>query len=115
MQAKEFMPVLDYFMTNFGENPQFMNLGKRSRHAVIEATITQTIQHLFGKSISPKRLLLTRLPKERFVHGGGMFDDKVITVLYFEDIQMGLLAVATPFGTDEMKLARFTGTVLSNN
>ncbi len=115
VQARDFMPVMDYFMTHFGENPQFMTLGERAHHPVIEAAIIQTIQQLFGASISPHQLLLTRLPEERFIHGGGMFASQVLTVLYFEDLQMGLLAVTAPFGSDEIKLARFTGTILSNN
>jgi hypothetical protein len=72
-------------------------------------------QHLFGQAVSAKQLLWTRLAQERFVHGGGMFDGRVLTVLYFEDLQVGRLAAATPSGSDEIKLARFTGTTLSNN
>ena len=36
-----------------------------------------------------------------------------VNVLYFDDLQMGLLAVATPFGSSDIKLARFTGITIS--
>jgi hypothetical protein len=113
LQATDFLPVFDYFMTHFGENPQFMTMGERTRHAVVEATIAETFQRLYGTPLPAGQLLLTLLPKQRFVHGGGFFDGKVVTVLYFDDLQMGLLAVAMPFGSSEIKLARFTGIAIS--
>jgi len=113
LQATDFMAVLDYFMTHFGENPQFMAMGKRTQHSVIEAAVAQTWQRLYGKPLPAGQLLLTLLPRHRFVHGGGFYGDKVLNILYFEDLQMGLLAVATPFSSSDIKLARFTGITVS--
>jgi len=113
LQATDFMAVFEYFMTHFGENPQFMAMGKGTRHAVIEAAVAQTFQRLYGQPLPVGQLLLTMLPKQHFVHGGGFYGEKLVNVLYFDDLQMGLLAVATPFGTSAIKLARFTGITVS--
>jgi hypothetical protein len=113
LQATDFMKVFEYFMTHFGENLQFMAMGKRTRHAVIEAAVAQTFQRLYGQPLPAGQLLLTLLPKQHFVHGGGFYGEKLVNVLYFDDLQMGLLAVATPFGASDIKLARFTGITVS--
>jgi hypothetical protein len=113
LQATDFMPVFEHFMTHFGENLQFMAMGQRTQHAVIEAAVAKTFQRLYGKPLPAGQLLLTLLPKQRFVHGGGFYEGKLVNVLYFDDLQMGLLAVATPFGSSDIKLARFTGIAIS--
>lgn len=113
LEATDFMAVLDYFMTHFGEDPAFMSMGQQTQHPMIEAAVAQTLQSLYGKPLPAGQLLLTSLPQQRFVHGGAFYEGKVVNVLYFEDLQMGLLAVATPFGSSEVKLARFTGIPIS--
>jgi hypothetical protein len=113
LQATDFMAVFDYFMTHFGENPQFMAMGKRTQHAVIEAAVAQTRPRLYGQALPAGQLLLTLLPKQRFVHGDGFYGEKLVHVLYFDDLQMGPPAVATPFGASDIKLARFTGIIIS--
>jgi len=113
LQATDFMAVFEYFMTHFGENPQFMAMGKRTRHAVIEAAVAQTFHRLYGQPLQAGQLLLTLLPKQHFVHGGGFYGEKLVNILYFDDLQMGLLAVATPFGASDIKLARLTGITVS--
>ncbi len=86
-QATDFMAVVEYFMTHFGENPQFMAMGKRTRHAVIEAAVAQTLQRLYGQPLPAGQLLLTLLPKQHFVHGGGFYGEKLVNILYFDDLQ----------------------------
>jgi len=80
LQATDFMAVFEYFMTHFGENPQFMAMGKRTRHAVIEAAVAQTFQRLYGQPLQAGQLLLTLLPKQHFVHGGGFYGEKLVNI-----------------------------------
>src|SRR3954453_14942206 len=70
VEASEFAPVWDYFMTHFGEQRGFMNLGKGVRSPVLEAAITQAVEQVFGEAAPLSNLFLIRLAEQQFIHGG---------------------------------------------
>jgi hypothetical protein len=115
LQSQDFKQIWSFFMDNFGEDPAFIALGERARHPMLEAIVSQTCRQLFGKPVSLDNLLLTRLPDQQFIHGGGMVEGKLATVFYFEDIHVGLLIVVMSFAPSDTKLIRFTGRPLHTN
>jgi hypothetical protein len=58
--ATRFGEVLDYFLTYFGENPEFIKLGQRVQDPFLEAVLAQVGGQLFGHPVQPRNLLLTR-------------------------------------------------------
>jgi hypothetical protein len=112
VDATDFAPVWDYFMTNFGEDPAFMALGERAHCPLLEAIIPHVGQSIFQKKVPVANLLLTRLPEQQFIHGGFMLNGKLATVFYFEDLGVGLLTVALSFAGNT-RLVRFTTRPLS--
>jgi hypothetical protein len=108
MTAGEFLDVLNYFFDHFGENPDFIALGKPTLNAMLEMVIQHTGSQMMGKQVRVSNLMLVRLPEQRFIHGGFMMDGNMGNVFYFEDIQMGLMSVVTSIGSGETKMARLT-------
>jgi hypothetical protein len=103
--AENFGDVLEYFFDHFGENPEFISLGKPTLHPMLEAVIQHTGSQIMGKQVKVRNLMLVRLPEQKFIHGGFLMDGKVGNVFYFEEIQMGLMSVVTSLG-GETKMAR---------
>lgn len=115
LQAREFQEIWAYFMDHFGEDPDFMALGERTRSPFIEAVLSQVGQQIFGRPVQTAECLLTRLPEHQFIHGGCILEGKIGNVLYFEDAQVGLLAVVMSLAPSETRLVRFTGRPLRTN
>ncbi len=107
LTAKRFNEVLDYFLTNFGEKPEFIALGERIEDPFLEAVVQQVAEQLFKKSATITGLLLSRLAEQQFVHGACFVETSMCNVLYFEDARAGLLAVAKLGG--QTHYVRFSG------
>ena len=108
LTATQFQEVQDYFLANFGKNPEFIAVGERTTHPLLEAIIAEVAKQLFKKS--PPRveqLLLTRVAEGQFLHGGMFVNGCVGSVFYFEDIHKGLICIATLDG--QAHYARFSG------
>ena len=54
------------------------------------------------------QMRLVRLADQQFIHGAVNVDGRAGGVLFFEDVQVGLLAVSDHFPSDETKCARFS-------
>ena len=108
-EAGQFSDVLDYFLTHFGEKPAFIALGERARHPFLESILAQIGGQIFPGNIIVSNLMLTRLAEQQFVHGGCAINGCLATVIFFEDVQLGLLSVVMPPPGTETKLVRFSG------
>jgi hypothetical protein len=109
VHATSFSEVVNYFLDHFGESPEFIALGQQARHPFLEAVAAQVFAKIFPGSEVVAQLLLTRLPEHQFIHGGCTVNGCFGTILYFEDVAVGLLMVTGPPLGGETKMARFTG------
>jgi hypothetical protein len=109
LQEKELAPVWSYFLDHFGEDPDFIALGERTRHAFVEAVLEQVGQQLFARDGAVSRLILTRVADQQFIHGGFSMGGRIGGVFFFEEARIGLLAVADTPPSIEVKYARFSG------
>src|SRR5262249_34472781 len=96
VQAKEFSKVWEYFLDHFGEDPAFIALGQPTRPPLLEAVFTQIARQLFQRDVDWSQVIFTSLPEHQFVHGGGLVGAGLLNVLYFEDIQVGLMCATRP-------------------
>jgi hypothetical protein len=110
-EAKEFSRVWDWFLTNMGEDLEFMALGVPACDDFLMKVIEQIAAQIFGKRVPVNRMMLVRIPEKEFVHGSVMLNGVQGGVLYFEDIHKGMLCV-TGFADRETKFVRFTGRAL---
>jgi len=107
VNATQFSDVFSYFLDHFGEQPDFMGLGERTTDPFVEAVLLQVGQTLFGKAVDLTGLLLVQLPEHQFLHGAATLGGKLATVIYFEDVHMGLIAL--DWSAKETKFSRFRG------
>jgi hypothetical protein len=112
LHEKNFGPVWEYFMVHCAENPEFLALGESARHTLVEEIVTQVAKQMFSGPGDVKALVLSRVPKEQFVHGGFFVDGRLGAVFYFEDAQTGLMSVAEGPPSDQVKFARFSGRIV---
>jgi hypothetical protein len=113
-EAKTFSTVWDYFLTNFGEQAEFMDHGE----LVAEDELLQVVVKEVCKSLFPERRAilirsrLIRIAEHHFVHGTIFLDDQLSGMLYFEDVHKGMMAVCWTKELRETKYVRFTGWAL---
>jgi hypothetical protein len=107
--ATEFTDVWSYFFDHFGEDPEFIHAGDRAEHPFLSAIIAQIGEELFGRKVPVDNLLLTHLTNHAFYHGAFTIGNRLGNVIYFDDIQTGLLTVLVSAKSSETKIVRFTG------
>ncbi|MCI0399534.1 MAG: hypothetical protein L0332_24130 [Chloroflexi bacterium] len=105
----DFYRVFNYFFDHFGENEAFLDLGGPTRHPTLEKIIAQVGGGLLGTRVVLMNLLLIRLPEQGFIHGGCVLNGHVVNFFYFEDIQVGMMAIALSRKQGETKIVRFSG------
>jgi hypothetical protein len=104
--------VWSFFMDHFADHPEFIALGERAHHDFVEAVVAEVGRQLFGADGVASGLLLTRLAGQQFVHGGFTMGGRIGGVIYFEDAQIGLVAVVDRPPSTEVKYARFSGRII---
>jgi len=102
-------PVWDYFMDHFAHRPEFIALGERTDHPFVEAVVAEVGKQLYAANGAINALLLTRIAKQHFVHGGFVMGGRVGGVIFFEDANIGLVTVTENPPSIEVKYARFSG------
>jgi len=107
MAAVDFKEPWDYFFENFGEDPEFFKFGKRAKLPILKEVVTKVGQRLFKQEkILVSDFLLTQIARHHFFHGACFIEGKIATILFFDDIDMGLIAIFLK--GSEISLARFS-------
>ncbi|MDB5313169.1 MAG: hypothetical protein JWO38_7371 [Gemmataceae bacterium] len=109
LHDEKLAPVWSYFMDHFADHREFIALGERINDSFVEAVLAQVSQQLFGADGAVHNLILTGIPEQHFLHGGFGMGGRFGGVIYFEDAQVGLLAVPVGPPSAEVKYARFSG------
>ena len=114
--ATDFATVMEYFMTEFGDSVEFMDKGKAVRNQRLEAILCEVSKEIFpdASALVLDRVTLVEIPAYHFTHGGLFVNGCVSTMIYFADLQMGMLAVAMSM-SGPTKFVRFSGKLLAPN
>ena len=107
-QAKNLSSVWSFYLDNFADYQEFTDLGEPTENPLVEAAVTQICQQMYGREIAVRDLLLIRLADYQFVHGPFLVGGRMGAFIYFEDKQMGLVAVAEVSPSQEVKYSRFS-------
>jgi hypothetical protein len=114
--ATDFAPVMNYFMTEFGNESSFMRKGKHVRDERIEAAIKVVAKAVFPQAdaIVIANIRLVEIAEHQFTHGGCFINGHFTSLFYFSDVQMGLMAMVRSLG-GQTQLIRFSGKDASPN
>lgn len=108
IRGTEFQEAQTYFFDHFAEDEEFLSLGQRHEDSLLKALLTTVTSQVFGQETEFDDLLLIRLKEHYFIHGNGIVGGRVATVLYFEDIEQGLLSIVWSFTPPETRFVRFS-------
>ncbi len=115
MNSKDFKDAWYYFFENLGNDPSFIQFGNRVENEMLKAIANKICQQFFQKTeITVSQLLLTEIESHHFIHGAAFVQNKMISIFFFEDIDMGVFAMAR-LGNPEISLARFNSLSLEND
>jgi hypothetical protein len=112
-QEKDLSKIWLYYMDEFGDRPEFSDLGEPVRQDSLLVVITQVCQQIFGKPININDILTIYIKEHKFYHAPFMANSHIGGVIFFEDINTGLIAVTS--ATSKLaKYSRFTGVAKSD-
>ncbi len=109
VDAEDFGDPWDFFFDHFGEDPEFFECGERTESSLLKAVLTRIGQELFGDDATTTEPTLVELQEHHFIHGSCFIQGRLTVVIFFSDIDMGLLSVLDPTKGDHYTaLVRFS-------
>lgn len=111
----DFAEIYDYYFTQLSDNPSFMELGKRVKNPQIKSIVKMVGKYLFGDDATVTYLEIFKSRKTMFYHGGCFISGRIATIIYFDDIEMGMMGVGISALTGEVKYIRITKTMLKDD
>lgn len=115
LEAEDFHDLFEFFLDEYGENPRFRAHGKMiSKAPLLVEALKAVATRLFPDGQNKvDNLRLTQLKKHHFIHGYAHVNDLPTIVFAFEDMGIGMAAIAQPDG--ETHCMRITVGVPSDN
>lgn len=112
---KDLAKIWSYFMTHFADHEAFTDVGEPIRNPLIERIVMVINRQLFDETV--KNLLLISLPNFSFLHGVFTVGNRTGGLIYFEEIQKGMIAISENPPSQMVKYCRFNPQMLgsSNN
>lgn len=96
------------FWEVFASDHSFMAAGKPEAHSRLKDIIEQVATRALGSAQTAERLVLIRLAAYQFWHGSCVLGEKMAQVIYFDDIDCGLLTILRNPLTGETQYTRFS-------
>jgi len=114
MTAKDFKEPINYFFDHFGENPDFIQAGKRANNPLLHNILIKVGEALFpGQNITVTNIMLLEVKSHQFFHGSCFIHGRITNVFFFKDIDMGMCAIV--MGGSNMMMSRFSSTYIEGN
>jgi hypothetical protein len=111
VESTNFAEFHDYYMSNFIEKGNFMRLGRTlsaPRAEFLNDALAESYGKIAGVSVIALSSQLIEIPELGLIHGAFNINGNVASVLYFDDIAMGMFVVVESGLTGETKFMRFT-------
>ena len=109
-ESDDFEDIGKIFFDRLAMNPEFMSRGKKVSHRTLEGIMVAMYKRLFEMDVKPHMTTLYNLRRYNFFHGVSIVDGLPCTMLYFEDISMGLFIAFNPIKSGEISFIRFSAT-----
>ena len=103
--ASKFHDVVNFFF-DIAEKPGFLDVGSRVTDPVLEQMVNLCTQTVLKKDVGVQQFLPVNIPEYQFTHGGGSINGLPMTVIYFDDIDKGVVAILK--GDGQSFCVRFT-------
>lgn len=95
---------MTWFFDHLADDDRFLEAGKTIEHPLLPQILPAIVAAIRKPPVRIANLLLITVPDTKFIHGGFSVGGLPGTVIYFEDIDWGLLALLQSDGqTDFMR------------
>lgn len=98
VEEKEFSAIMTYFYDTFMDFPEFQDRSKPFKSELLERLIENIAEQRYQKKSTIRNVLLLQLEKHKFIHGGFTIASRIGNIIYFPEINKGLLCMATLSG-----------------
>lgn len=113
VSAENFKDPWNYFFDHFGENSKFMDLGKRVKFPELTTTLQEVAQQLVMKPDAKiTNLFVIGLIKQNFYHGAFFIENRLANFIFFKDISLGMISIASSPRSSNVLFSRFSLTKL---
>jgi hypothetical protein len=99
-----------YYVANFLERDEFRRMGRPLRGAQSDLIVRVCVEVYLGRppqSVVAIQANLTEVPEFRKIYGALSLDGKITSVLYFEDLDQGLVTVIEDMETLDTEFMQF--------
>ena len=108
----DFNNVIAYFLSNLGSIRVFANRGKPIKNKVLRDILSSIAAKSYGEGFTVTQLKLFRVGKGPFYHGTCRLGPEVGTVLFFDDLNIGMMSLTPLEPMGGTSYIRFSGTLL---
>lgn len=115
VNESEFKKTMAYFFDYLGCDPAFVEASKKAKNPLVKSLFEQVGKSLFGEDMRMTNLVLLKVSAARFYHGGCLLGGHHSCGIYFEELDMGMMAITMDMTTSMMNFARFTSTKVDPN
>jgi len=102
--------VFSYFLDNLGENEEFFLLGKNKKNKLLKTILKVAAENYFQKKVVITRFCLTFIKQRRFYHGVLKLNEFSGSVLFFEDLNMGVMSIVISMQPAQTIFVHFSAT-----
>ncbi len=89
----DFMKMYDFYFDLFGLNTEFKRSCKKAKHPRLKRLIAMIGEQMYKREVTITRFNLMKLRNSHFYHGKVFLEKSIGDLFFFEDIDMGVLAV----------------------
>jgi hypothetical protein len=115
VSAGDLSTIHKLFFDSMDTHREFLDLGKPAKSELLEEALKIIGRNIFRKDCTIMDFRLLKLKRDRFIHGVGIMNGCITTILYFDDIDVGLAAINTDFASGRITFARLSCIVRKDN
>ena len=110
VSATSFGDLWDYFFDHFGDKPEFMDLGGPTEHPMLEAVVERLGREIYkdARAVVVTKPILVKLEDYQFIHGSFVIQGRMGVLIFFEDIDMGLMSLTAASKDTPTLMMRFS-------
>jgi hypothetical protein len=114
VREDDFGVTFNYFFDHIAGDAKFLNICKPTKKPLIKKILKSMGNQLFEGGGQVTNILLVQARKSTFVHGTCFINGLMGNLFFFEDIDMGMVALLSAPGSDMVHFIRFTSTSIGD-
>lgn len=108
--AESFDDPWEFFFDHFGDKPAFIDMGEEIEHPMLEAVVKKLITEMYQQEgmVAMVKPMLKKLEEYQFIHGSFMVQGRIGILIFFADIDIGLMSLSSAGPDSPTMMMRFS-------